>query len=83
MALKLWSYTDFINLLVEGGYCDPERGTVMYRKGFGVIKTTGNIRTSPSPSISREVWDEPIMFIGTWLGASFITFQVEVKGGKS
>ena len=35
---------------------------VMYHKASGVIKTTGNIGKSPSSSILREVWDEPIIF---------------------
>ena len=52
----------------------------MYRKSLGVVKTNGNIGTSPSSGISREFWAEPIMFIGTLLGASFTTFQVDMKG---
>ena len=31
-------------------------------------------------SISREVWNKPIIFSGIWLGASFIVFQVEGEG---
>ena len=52
----------------------------MFCNGFRVIKTTGNIEASPPPSISREVWAKPIMFIGTRLCASLTNFQVEVKG---
>ena len=47
-------------------------------KGRG--KTTGNIGTPLSSSIPREVWVEPIIFIGISLGASFSIFQLEVKG---
>ena len=39
-----------------------------------VLRNTGNIGTSPPLSISLEVWDKPIMLIGTWLGASFTIF---------
>ena len=35
-------------------------GAVVYRKTFGVIETTGNIGTSPSLNISRELLAEPI-----------------------
>ena len=47
---------------------------------YVVLRTTGNIGTSPSSSISRDVWAKLIMFIGTLFGASFIIFRVEGKG---
>ena len=46
----------------------------------GVLRTTGNIGTSLSSSISHEVWDKPTVFIGTWLGVSFTIFHVEGEG---
>ena len=48
--------------------------------GFGVIKTTGNIGTSPSLIILREFWSKSIMFIGTLFGASFTIFRVKGEG---
>ena len=35
-----------------------------YTFQVGVIKTTGNIRISPSSNINRDVWAKPIIFIG-------------------
>ena len=34
-------------------------------RGYGLLRTTGNIETSPSSSISNEVWAKPIILIGT------------------
>ena len=48
--------------------------------GFRVIKITSIIRTSLSSIISREVFSKPIMFIRTWLGASFTIFHLEGEG---
>ena len=48
----------------------------------GVLRTTGNIGTSLSSSILREVWAKPIIFIRTLLGASFTIFHVEGKGNN-
>ena len=56
-------YTDCINLRAEGRYCDTSTTTVNCRESR-VIKTTRNIGTSKSSSISRDVWAKPIMFIG-------------------
>ena len=50
-----------------------------YRES-GVLRTTGNIGSLPSLIISREVCAKPIIFIGTLLGAYFITFHVEGEG---
>ena len=64
LELKIRSYTDFINLRAEGGYCNTITITVNCRD-YGVFKTTGNIGTSLSLSILREVWAKPIILIGT------------------
>ena len=82
MALNIGSYKECIKLRAEDVYCDTE-GEQGSRKAFGVITTTRNIGTSPSLIILRAVWAELIIFIGIWLGASFIIFQVEVKGRTS
>ena len=68
LAMNIRSYTGFINLCAEGGYCDPGRKRLLVpilgRKAFGEIKTTGNIRILPSSSIYREIWNKSIIFIG-------------------
>ena len=46
----------------------------------GELRTTGNIGTSLSLNILREVWDKLIIFTRTWLGVSFTIFHVEGEG---
>ena len=57
----------------------PVQSQLNWRESGG-LKTTRNIETSMSSSISREVWDKPIMFIITLLGASFPIFHMEGEG---
>ena len=68
LSLNVRSYTYCINLCAEGGYCDPGRKrllvSILVHKAFGAINTTGDISILPFLSISREIWNKSIIFIG-------------------
>ena len=72
-----WTHGHIHNLLtstqkVDNVIISEDRHVAFgYTLRVGVIKTTWNIGTLPSSSISRELWDKPIMFIGKSSRASF------------
>ena len=79
-----WTYGRIYIVLTSTQKVDngiPVQSQLNFRES-GVLITTWNIGTSFSSSILREVWAKPIIFIRTWLGASFTIFHVEGGGNN-